>query len=48
MTGRRVGTNLEYVSRVRVAGNGSVALSLSALTGTATLVALKGEIVIQA
>ena len=43
--GRRVGTNLEYEGRARVRGDGSVVISLSMLTGTATAVTLKSEVV---
>ena len=43
--GRRVGTNLEYEGRARVRGDGSVVISLSMLTGTATAVILKSEVV---
>ena len=45
MLGRRVGTNLEYEGRARVRGDGSVVISLSMLTGTATAVTLKSEVV---
>ncbi len=45
MLGRRVGTNLEYEGKARVRGDGSVVISLSMLTGTATAVSLKSEVV---
>ena len=44
IVGRRVGTNLEYESRIRVIATGAVYLSLSALTGTSTVIGLKNEI----
>ncbi|WP_256792263.1 PKD domain-containing protein [Terrabacter sp. Ter38] len=45
MLGRRVGTNMEYEGKARVRGDGSVVISLSMLTGTATAVTLKSEVV---
>src|SRR6478735_8901094 len=45
LLGRRVGTNLEYEGKARVRGDGSVLISLSMLTGTATAVTLKSEVV---
>jgi PKD repeat protein len=45
LLGRRVGTNLEYEGKARVRGDGSVVISLSMLTGTATAVTLKNEVV---
>ena len=44
--GRRVSAVLEYDSRVRVTGTGAVVLSLGALTGSTTAVALSAQAVV--
>ncbi|MET0965599.1 MAG: PKD domain-containing protein [Nakamurella sp.] len=44
VVGRRVGNNLEYQSRLRIQANGSVALMLGALRGSATVTTLKPEV----
>lgn len=44
--GRRVSAVLEYDSRVRVTGTGAVVLSLGALTGSSTAVALSPQVVV--
>lgn len=43
--GRRVGTNLEYEGKARIRGDGAVVVSLAMLSGSATAVTLKGEVV---
>ncbi|MET0866236.1 MAG: PKD domain-containing protein [Nakamurella sp.] len=42
--GRRVGTNLEYQTRLKVLPSGSVAMMLGALQGSATVTTLKPEV----
>jgi len=44
LIGRRVGSNLEYHSRVRIQSSGSVALMLGALRSSATVTTLKPEV----
>lgn len=44
--GRRVGTNLEYQSRARVSGTGSVIISIGALSGTSAGVTFGSQIVV--
>ncbi len=44
LIGRRVGTNLVYQAGARVRADGSVAIKLTALTGTSTAVTVKPEI----
>ncbi len=45
LVGRKVATNTEYEARARILSSGSVALQLSALTGTSTAVTIKPEVV---
>ena len=46
VTGRRVGTNLEYRARVRFLANGTVGLVFSKLTGTATEALIGTEVIV--
>jgi PKD repeat protein len=46
VTGRRVGTNLEYRARVRFLANGSVGLVFSRLAGSATETLLGSEVIV--
>ena len=44
LIGRRAGTNLEYEARLRARSDGSVAMMLSSLNGTATTTTLEPEV----
>jgi hypothetical protein len=46
VTGRRVGTNAEYRSRVRLMSNGGVAVALTALRGSSTVTVLQPDVTV--